>query len=234
MNAFILKIIMAILMVFDHVASVIGNAPIWFTWLGKLVAPIFFYLVVEGFFHTSNRKRYALRLYLWSITMFAGSALLSILVPSAPYIKNNIFLSLAHGVTMLIGIDYIKTSKDYKKGLPLAIIFGILGLITEASILGVLMFLIFYFCRDKKTLLSTVYVLVFTLLIVPISLNTGEGTVYEKLLLYDPQILMIFAVPFILLYNGERGPNNKFTKYFFYVFYPLHLWILAIIKAFMI
>ncbi|AFS78902.1 putative F pilin acetylation protein, TraX family [Gottschalkia acidurici 9a] len=233
MNAFILKLIMVIFMVFDHLASYIGNTPIWFPWLGRLVAPIFIYLVVEGFFHTSSRKKYVLRLYTWTLVMFIGSRMLSISVPNAQYITNNIFLSLAHGVAMLSAIEYMRTSKDYKKGLPLAVVFGMLGLFSEASIFGVLMFLIFYFCRDKKMLLSVVYILVFTLLIIPGSLSGSDGTIYEKLLIYDPQILMVFALPFILLYNGERGPNNKFTKYFFYMFYPLHLWAIALIEAFM-
>ncbi len=34
-----------------------------------------------------------------------------------------------------------------------------------------------------------------------------------------PQCYMILAVPFILLYNGEKGKSHK---YFFYVYYPLH------------
>jgi len=39
---------------------------------------------------------------------------------------------------------------------------------------------------------------------------------------------MIAALPFIILYNGERGRYS--LKYLFYVFYPLHIWILYIVK----
>jgi len=43
-------------------------------------------------------------------------------------------------------------------------------------------------------------------------------------LLYgDPQWMMIFALPFILMYNGEKGRG---LKYLFYVFYPVHIIIL--------
>ena len=42
-------------------------------------------------------------------------------------------------------------------------------------------------------------------------------------ILGHPQYYMIFAVPFILLYNGEKGTGSK---YFFYVYYPVHrYWI---------
>ncbi|WP_230203571.1 TraX family protein [Bacillus massiliigorillae] len=43
---------------------------------------------------------------------------------------------------------------------------------------------------------------------------------------------MVFAIPFILLYNGESGVNNTFTKYMFYFFYPLHLWAIYTIGYF--
>lgn len=45
----------------------------------------------------------------------------------------------------------------------------------------------------------------------------------------NPQWLMILALPFIVLYNHERG---KGIKKFFYIFYPLHLIVLVILSKF--
>lgn len=39
------------------------------------------------------------------------------------------------------------------------------------------------------------------------------------------QYYMIFAVPFILLYNGEKGTGSK---YFFYVYYPVHRYLISV------
>ena len=52
------------------------------------------------------------------------------------------------------------------------------------------------------------------------------------LLLSSPRELyaLIACVP-ILFYNGKRGKQNK---YFFYIFYPLHLTILGLICMYMI
>ncbi|WP_239442326.1 TraX family protein [Lactobacillus gallinarum] len=41
---------------------------------------------------------------------------------------------------------------------------------------------------------------------------------------------MIAVIPFILLYNGKRAKKSLLTKYFFYIVYPAHLWILMMLK----
>ena len=44
----------------------------------------------------------------------------------------------------------------------------------------------------------------------------------------EPLYFLVF--PFILLYNGRRGIKTDFGKYFFYFYYPIHLWIIYIIR----
>ena len=44
---------------------------------------------------------------------------------------------------------------------------------------------------------------------------------------------VVLAIPFIKLYKGERGKNpnvNKIMKWFFYIYYTLHLAILGFIQ----
>lgn len=48
-----------------------------------------------------------------------------------------------------------------------------------------------------------------------------------NLLTEQYQWMMVFTLPFILLYNKEKG---KSFKYFFYIFYPLHIIILYCIS----
>lgn len=40
------------------------------------------------------------------------------------------------------------------------------------------------------------------------------------------QWLMVLALPLMLLYNGKKGPG---AKWLFYVFYPLHIWLLFLL-----
>ena len=40
---------------------------------------------------------------------------------------------------------------------------------------------------------------------------------------------LLLFLPFLFLYNGERGSRNPFHKWFFYLFYPLHLLALGLL-----
>jgi hypothetical protein len=48
------------------------------------------------------------------------------------------------------------------------------------------------------------------------------------------QMGVILAIPFIMMYNGQRGSNpriNRFMKWLFYLYYPLHLFIIGYIQV---
>jgi len=59
-------------------------------------------------------------------------------------------------------------------------------------------------------------------------LNYVPGGIKDNSLMYDTYYwCMIFALPFMMLYNGKKG---KGYKYFFYLFYPLHIIALFLIS----
>lgn len=47
------------------------------------------------------------------------------------------------------------------------------------------------------------------------------------------QMAVILAIPFIMMYNGQRGHNqkiNKIMKWLFYIYYPLDLFIIGYLQ----
>ena len=68
-----LKLIAILSMTLDHVISVLfPNYPtdwwiILLHILGRLAAPIFWYMVAEGYHYTHNMKKYLLRLFIFSV-----------------------------------------------------------------------------------------------------------------------------------------------------------------------
>lgn len=227
LSSFQLKLFAMIFMVMDHLYTYLNmegglEIPIWFGYIGKISAPIFFYLIVEGFFHTRNRNKYMLRLFSFGALMIVIDLLLGI--------HNNIFLSLGLSVALMNVIEFGKKSKRYGVTIVFAILIGLLAMATEASIYGVVMTLIFYFLRNKKGWMTFVYT-VFSILPVLSAISMGPNFL-EAIFLWDYQWMMFLAIPFILLYNGELGFNNKFTKWMFYLFYPLHLIIIVLLAKY--
>ena len=57
----------------------------------------------------------------------------------------------------------------------------------------------------------------------------------DDLLYSTMQLSVVLSIPILALYNGKRGPNphiNAFMKWFFYIYYPLHLAILGVLKMY--
>lgn len=71
LNANALKIIAVTAMVVDHTTFwlVPGSSPLYviLRMFGRLAAPIMCYLISEGYFHTSNKKKYLKRLFVCAL-----------------------------------------------------------------------------------------------------------------------------------------------------------------------
>ena len=226
-SSFTLKIMAITFMVMDHVytylaAHLNGAVPIWVGYLGKLAAPIFFYLVVEGFYETRSRGKYMQRILAMGILMIGVGLILGI--------HNNIFLSLGLGLVMLSFIEYARAHEKGSKGFILGVIvstlFGLLSLFTETSIHGIVMIVIFYFLREKKMLMSIVYV-IFSLFGLLFFIGP---TLRESIFLWDYQWMMVFSIIPILMHNGKVGVASKFVKKIFYWFYPIHLIVIVVLS----
>ncbi|WP_042274845.1 TraX family protein [[Clostridium] dakarense] len=234
LDGFQLKIIALVLMLMDHLYFAFPTVfPEWFHPLSRIVAPIFAYLMVEGFFHTRNRFKYNLRLCGWALFMEVGNRLLNIILASKEVgTHNNIFMTLALGLTVLNLIELAKKNNGIKKiGLIVATLLLLtLTIFVEGGMAVIPFILITYLFREnmKKTVIGYT---VLSLILFKINFM-WYGDIKETLnmLMFNSDFLLILAVPFILAYNGERGLNNKFSKYLFYVFYPLHLWGLAVLQ----
>ncbi|MGT2846452.1 TraX family protein [Streptococcus massiliensis] len=237
-NAYQLKLAMAALMVLDHIYIIPGLvSPSWegiFHALTRCVGVYFAYMAVEGFIHTRNLKAYLLRLFSWGMFMAGGNALLNLLYQSRQiHLENNIFLTLAMGVLML---TFFYRFSSLSKGWYL--VAGVLTLLagsflTEGGIVILPFMLISYVCRERKILRNSLYLLLSAFLLIMSYTACPSWQETLEMLLYNSDFLFISVLLLLALYNGERGPKTSFSKYFFYVFYPAHLWLLATLAFFM-
>lgn len=112
MTASLLKFLALICMILDHIGEFIPNSPMWFKYLGRLSAPLFFYGSAWGLYYTHNPRMYILRLYILSVIMALGNiAVASFFNPSCE-LSNNIFQTLFLGCAITYLIDRKNALKD--------------------------------------------------------------------------------------------------------------------------
>ncbi|EGO8197559.1 MAG: TraX family protein, partial [Enterococcus faecalis] len=233
MNANRLKLLMMGLMVLDHISYFVP--PEWaliFHVITRCVGVFFGYMAVEGFNYTRNVYRYNGRLYIWAAIMFVGNTLLNHLVNNpAVAVHNNIFFTLALGVSMLIVtkamLEMPKISLKIVLLISILAILGIGAMFAEGGIVMLPFMLITYLARKRLVLRNCLYGALALFFLVTSFQWLGDWPTTIEMLAYNSDFMFITVLPFISLYNGERGSKAPFFKYLFYGFYPLHLWLIA-------
>ena len=247
-TTFDLKIMGIVLMFIDHIHQMFVpmGAPNWLDWFGRPVATLCFFVSVVGFSHTRSKEKYMVRLYLGMVLMTLGSLVLQKIVGyEEVQLMNNIFRDLLVGTLMMYGIDKIsegRSSKEFSK-----IIVGIIIILFPLLSSGILMMLM----SNPSTIMAAVWgvnfipALLFTenslmVLLIPLMYLAKNQRWLQCVMIAlvavlfffqgSTQWMMIFAVIPIMLFNGEKGRG---MKNFFYFFYPLHIWLLYLISAYM-
>lgn len=251
LTGFQLKFIALVGMVIDHVNTHFGHQlgfPIWVSWIGRFVAPVFLYLLAEGFIHTSNRKSYFRRLYMGAFVMFLLNLVKNIVTghyyhPLTQEFDafllvdgNNIFLTLTCFFLIFSLVERIKTNeKDRWKNILLLLPMILVTCLTEGGLyLLPLGLVLACFPRSKKAAAWTLAITSLLLAVKAIVSYYSLGDTYASLYHYlgfNNQFMQWVAIPLILTYNGQRGGSGKaWEKDLFYIVYPLHLMLIYIVE----
>ena len=231
-----LKIIAIILMLLDHLWGTIIPGNQWMTLIGRMAFPIFAFLIVEGFFHTSDLKKYMKRLFIFGLISEIPFNLIytgSIIFP----FHQNVMFTLLLGLLIINEIDKLKNTKEIKKKIiPILKIFlflliSIIGFV-DYGVTGVLTIVVFYLFRGFK--LAWIGQLI-SLILLYIVFFEGQSVIlniFNHEYFLPLQSIGVLSLIFIWLYNGEKGKNNKLIKYLFYSFYPVHMLVIYLIYYF--
>lgn len=221
MSAFVLKIIACISMVIDHIKYVIPETENFITiYAGRIAFPLFAFLIAEGYVHTKNLKKYYLRLIIYGIISQVPYMLFYSVFSDS--VKLNIMFTLLLGLLTITVYDKIK-----KKYLSIPIICILIALSEIINVdytwYGVATIFIMYICRNTKLYLFTgfgilcfIYYLVLGLM-TPITIKTIIYLIFNY----------IIPIICITVYNQKQGIK---LKYFFYSFYPIHLFIFYLLS----
>ena len=236
LTANMLRTIAVLLMLSDHIWATAMSFGNWMTYIGRLAFPIFAFQIAEGFVHTSNFKKYALRLLGFAIVteipfnFFYSSRWFN------PYHQNVLF-TLLLGLLAIKVIDGLKKDRSGKNiGLSalylfLILIASVIGFVDYGH-LGMLTVVMFYLIRDFP--FAWLGQLVGMILI---NITFFEGLVFPveffgKTFEIPSQGFAVFALIPIWLYGRKKGRSSKIIQYGFYAFYPVHMLVLYLIKHF--
>lgn len=225
LTSFDLKLIAIITMTIDHVgaglfpyANLGGVA--YLRVIGRLAFPIFCFLIVEGFFHTRDIKKYMFRLMIFALLSEVPFDMLFNPTGNV-WVMQNIFCTLFLGLVAIYLMDLAKekwgqyTSSTSLAQIIVVLVFGIIAYLAKVDYgeLGIAYLVIFYLYRGRNL----------QLFLVLIAINILFGGV-------NIQIVSVLAVPILACYNGKLGPK---AKYLFYVYYPLHIAVITGIYVYM-
>ncbi len=241
-----LKLLAAALMLIDHMGMMLFPDTLWLRFIGRLSMPLFAFMIAEGCRYTKNKCKHFFLLFGLGVLCQIVYILFD---PTNLYL--GILITFSISTLIIYAIQYAKTcffeeeSKTSKKLLSLgfALLLVILSYLltrlvaVDYGFWGIMMPVfasIFDFHRipapDSLKKLDCLPLKVLCMMVAEILLIlTCNNPLFLPLtgsFALDPliQIFSLFAFPLLLLYNGEKGKAN--LKYFFYIFYPLHLGLL--------
>ena len=235
----ILKSIACISMLIDHFGIVFMENNRLMRAMGRLAFPIFAFLIVQGLFHTSDIRKYIVRLGLFAVVSEIPFDLAmhdTLWYPGA----QNIFFTLTAGLFAIYAMDSRGSVGGWKVEIALAAALLAEFLRFDYGMAGVGVIVLFYLCEKDRRCMPA---------------GCGDDKVVERtegdlhngsyfgwkqnleivlvsslmyvLCLGMSQMYALLAVIPINMYSGERGRVE--LKYFFYLFYPVHLLLLWLI-----
>ena len=230
-----LHIMAMLFMLCDHLWGTVVPGSDWLTCIGRIAFPIFAFMIVEGYFHTSNLKKYIKRLLIFAViseipfNLALGSRLF---YP----IHQNVLWSFLISIGLIHWNEKTKEKAIWKRvlvAISSVLIAYIVGIITFVDFYnaGILTVLVFYFFRQRKW---WSYIGQFVCLYY-INVEMLGGLVYEipmfdGIFYLHRQGLALLALIPIWFYHGKQGYHSKALQRVYYWFYPVHLLILGLLK----
>lgn len=228
-----LKLIACVTMLIDHIGATLvlaycqqGASMAWVNAyylmrvIGRIAFPIYCFLLVEGAYNTRSPKKYALRLFI--------GMLLSEIPFDLAFSGRLDMESSSVMVTLLLGFLMIESMKRGKGFWKLAAIlpFFLLAekLRTDYSGNGIMLIAMLALTKGAKRekLLRLVGFVI--LLWFGAAIQIGPVSI-------PMELFGLIGVPLMFCYQGKKRTYSKAAQWAFYLFYPVHLTVLALLEV---
>lgn len=230
-----LKLIAIIAMTADHIADLLFPGfpaepiPVALHIVGRLTAPIMWFFICEGFFHTKNLRKYLIRMFSFAIiSHFAYCFAFGI--NYLPYSTGDIFnqtsviWTLAWALAALWVMNGKHNLKNWQRYVILILI-CLLSFSADWSCIAVMAIIAMY--SNRGNLGRQIKALMVWVFIYAVVSFLFVNKVYGVITLFA--FLVYFPLKY---YNGEKG-KLSWMKWLFYIYYPAHLAVIGILRLLM-
>ena len=187
------------------------------------------YFLVEGFYYTHSRRKYGERLLI-----FAG-------ISQVPYMmafdfsQLNMIFTLFICFMILVIQDKMMASKWR---IPFTLILLVLSIYSDWAILAPVFTIWFHAAWGNRKKMVQAYGIGAVLFAAFNYASYAETLPAAQALLhaiFSAAGIVVSGIIIICFYNGKKSEKApKFSKWFFYIFYPAHLLILSLIKMWIV
>ena len=231
LNSNHLKLIAIIAMTVDHAADLIfpgfplNGIAIALHLIGRLTAPMMWFFICEGFYYTKNFKRYLTRMFIFAVVSHFAYCF-AFGINYLPFSTGNIFnqTSVIWPLAWALVALWIRNKTNLKEWQKVLLVCGIcvITFCSDWSCIALLAIIVMYKNRGdlKKQMLGMMFYVLFYATVSFFCVNRVFAVV---------QLGVLLVYPVLKTYNGERG-KAKWTKWVFYIYYPLHLVIIGIVR----
>ena len=234
-----IKYIAMMTMLLNHIANIfLEPGTLVFTILldiGYFTAPVMCWFLVEGYHYTRSKKRYAARLAVFALI----SEVPFCLAFSEAYndVEGISFCGMNMIFTLLLCFGVLAVREHVQEeGLELSLylFLFLLSMISDWAVLAPMFTLLFAWSRGDERRTKKSFLIgagVFALMNFYPAASPGAflySLIYAFLSCCG---ILLAGIAVVYLYNGKRAEKGRtFFKWFFYLFYPVHLLILGIIR----
>lgn len=203
------------------------------SYLSLICPPVMFFFIADGYKYTRDRKKYALRLFIFACITQPFDWL--IFQPIYGWRTFNVIFTLFFGLLAIMA---------WESGLKLWQRIGLIALCGGATVLmssdwmlfGVLFILFLHIFRNKPKQRLIAYSILTGLHFLPNLFSLGKVPALNLLTGMTVMILM-FVIAYLcmtMFYSGQKGRHPVFAKWFFYAFYPLHYIVIWLLEKYII
>lgn len=223
-----IKLFAIFAMTLNHIAHFFlkNNTPeyILMESIGYFTAITMCYFLVEGYYYTRSKFRYALRLFLFGIISQ---------IPYSFFISNTLNMMFS-----LFGCFFIILINDKVKDRLIKVLLTMLlipfFMICDWDIRAPLFTILFIWANKDNKKVKIVYFIsiLISFILFLISKLKYFDIKFSLLFSFINSLgLVLSAICILYFYNGKQSKyKNKFMKLLFYIYYPLHLYILMFVK----